>query len=194
MRKVTARLSGISALSQGKYYDTEKRPGELDADYEIRTWRDRLHVNDAGNIVMPAMAFKNCLFAAAKYRGEKIPGIKGGQSTWTKHFDSGVLVFECPEVMLGNEPIKKEQADGEWFFVPSKGQRGGAKRVMKCFPFIPAGWEVSVEYVVIDDLITEEVFKRHLEAAGQFTGMGRFRPENGGFYGRFEVISMKWSE
>jgi len=65
---------------------------------------------------------------------------------------------------------------------------------MKCFPFIQAGWEVSVEYIVMDDLITEDVFKRHLEAAGQFVGVGRFRPENGGFYGRFEIVSVKWSE
>ena len=192
MKKVTVRLSGISALSQGRYYDTEKKPGELKADYEIRTWRDRLHVNDAGNIVMPAMAFKNCLFAAAKYLGEKIPGRR--TATWTKHFNSGVLVFECPEVMLDNQPVKKEQADGEWFFVPSEGAGSSGKRVMKCFPFIQAGWEVSVEYVVIDDLITEDVFKRHLEAAGQFVGVGRFRPEKGGFYGRFGVVSMRWPE
>ena len=32
---------------------------------------------------------------------------------------------------------------------------------------------------------------RELEAAGQFIGIGRFRPQNGGFYGRFRISKLK---
>jgi hypothetical protein len=32
-----------------------------------------------------------------------------------------------------------------------------------------------------------------LEEAGKFIGLGRFRPQNGGFYGRFAVAKVVWS-
>ena len=37
------------------------------------------------------------------------------------------------------------------------------------------------------ETITLSVFRKHLEEAGKFIGIGRFRPRNNGFYGRFEV-------
>ena len=41
-------------------------------------------------------------------------------------------------------------------------------------------------------MITEEVFRYHLEQAGTFIGIGRFRPRNNGYYGRFKLDSMEW--
>jgi hypothetical protein len=48
--------------------------------------------------------------------------------------------------------------------------------------------------VGVDDTITEEVFKSHLQQAGQLIGIGRWRPRNNGMYGRFVVNSMTWEE
>jgi hypothetical protein len=48
--------------------------------------------------------------------------------------------------------------------------------------------------VIFDDTITKEVFERHLTEAGRFVGIGRFRPENGGIYGRFTAGPFSWSE
>jgi hypothetical protein len=44
----------------------------------------------------------------------------------------------------------------------------------------------------LDETITEEVFKLHLEESGKFIGIGRFRPQNNGFYGRFKVNEIVW--
>jgi len=61
---------------------------------------------------------------------------------------------------------------------------------MKCFPVIPK-WEGEVEIHVLDETITHEVLEEHLVQAGQFIGLGSFRPENRGIYGRFRLVNLK---
>jgi len=61
---------------------------------------------------------------------------------------------------------------------------------MKCFPVIPR-WEGKVEIHVLDDTITSEVLEDHLVQAGQFVGVGSFRPQNRGLFGRFKLVSLK---
>jgi hypothetical protein len=184
MRICDATLESVSPYSQSRHYETEKNSSELDRDFETRTWRDRVHATDDGTIFITPMCFKNALSEAAKYISMQIPG--KGKATYTKHFEAGLLVTE--PLML---PIKKADVDGEWLYVPSDGRRGGPKRVWKCFPLIKA-WTGAVRFHILDDMITPEVFERHLAQAGSFIGIGRFRPRNNGFYGRFRIVSMKW--
>jgi len=132
------------------------------------------------------MAFKNCLSEAAKFLSVQIQG--KGKATYTKHFEAGVLVMDALEL-----PLKKEEVQGEWLFVPSDGKRGGGSRVMKCFPFIP-NWKGEVKFYILDETITKDVFQKHLKEAGNFIGIGRFRPRNNGFYGRFKVVGLEWQE
>jgi hypothetical protein len=186
MKTAVCTLKSASAYSQSRHYTDEvpKLNKESPSDYEKRTWRDRCHFNEAGNVIIPPMSFKKCLEESAQFLGEKIQG--KGQSTWSKHFLAGVLVLE-PLVL----PVKKEELKCEWLYVPSDGKRGGPKRVSKCFPIIHE-WSGKITFTILDELITEDVFKHHLEQAGTFIGIGRFRPRNGGFYGRFIVEKVKW--
>lgn len=138
-----------------------------------------MHVNKDGFVYIPPTAFKNSLSQAAKYIGMSIPG--KGKERYTKNFEAGVSVIE-PLVLS----IKKDDVEGIWLFVPSNGIRGGNKRVHKCFPCI-RGWSGSVVYHVWDDIVTDKVFKYHLEQCGKFIGIGFFRPRNNGFWGRFKV-------
>jgi hypothetical protein len=185
MKTFTATLKSTSPISFGRYYaqDVPKKDRESAADYEERTWRERLHVADDGRIFIPPFAFKNCLDSAAKYLGKQIPG--KGKNTFTKHFASGVLVMD-PLVLS----VKKTEVKGEWRYVPADGMPGGSKRVMKCFPVVPK-WEGNVEIQVLDDTVTSEVLEEHLVQAGQFIGVGSFRPQNRGIYGRFRLVSLK---
>ena len=185
MKTAIATLKSVSPYSQSKHYTTDKLPKELPKDYEVRTWRDRLHVNDDGAIFIPPMSFKNCLSEAAKFLGIQIPG--KGKSTYTKHFEAGVLVTDALVLK-----VTKDQVKGEWLFVPSDGVRGSGKRVDKCFPVIHE-WGGQVTFHILDETITEDVFINVLQQAGAFIGIGRFRPRNNGFYGRFAVESVKWS-
>ena len=101
MKRALVTLESISPYSQSRYYQTPKKEKEGPADYEERTWRDRVHTDRDGNIQIPPMSFKNCLAEAAKFLSVQIPG--KGKATYTKHFEAGVLV-NTPLTL----PIRKE--------------------------------------------------------------------------------------
>ena len=183
MKTYIAKIKGISPYSQSKNVTDGKLPKETHDDHEKRTWRERLHVNSEGCVIIPPMALKNCIAEAAKYLSIQIPG--RGKATFTKHIEAGTLVTD-PIVL----PLKKDEVPGEWFFVPSDGKRGGAKRVNKCFPVIHE-WGGEFTIYVFDETVTKDVLIQHLEEAGKFIGIGRFRPRNNGFYGRFAVVSVE---
>jgi hypothetical protein len=183
MKEIIVRLKSNSPYSQGRFHNAEKLEKESHDAYEKRTWNKRCHINKDGFVFIPPMAFKNCVSDCAKYISMQIPG--KGKSTYTKHIEAGLLVTE-PLVL----PLKEKDILGEWFHVPSDGMRGGSKRVMKCFPIIPS-WEGEVLYYIFDDTVTVDVFRYHLEQAGKFIGIGRFRPRNNGYYGRFDVLDLE---
>lgn len=183
MKRFVADLESTSPYSQSRFYEVPKLEREQPADYEERTWRERLHVDKNGEVYIPPMAFKNCLSDAAKYMSVQIPG--KGKATYTKHIEAGVIVVQRTPI-----GIHKEQVRGEWLHLPSDGKRGGSKRVKKCMPIIDE-WKAAVEFLICDEIITKEVFERHIKAAGDFIGIGRFRPRNNGYYGRFIVNSVE---
>jgi hypothetical protein len=185
MKTFVAAVKSTSPISFSRYYhqDIPRKDKESAADYEERTWRERLHITDDGKVFIPPFAFKNCLDSVAKYLGKQIPGKR--RATYYKHFASGVLVLD-PLIL----PLKKAEVKGEWRYVPADGIPGGSKRVMKCFPVIPK-WEGNVEIQVLDDTITSEVLEEHLVQAGQFIGVGSFRSQNRGIFGRFKLVSLK---
>lgn len=185
MRTATATLKSISPYSQSKAHFAPKLEKESSDDYERRTWQERLHVDDTGHVYIPPMSFKNCLSEIAKFLGQQIPG--KGKSTYTKHFEAGVLVTDALRL-----PLKKDEIAGEWLFVPADGVRGSGKRVKKCFPVIHS-WRGEVTFYILDETITPAVFEKHLAEAGSFIGIGRFRPRNNGMYGRFAVEKVDWS-
>lgn len=184
MKTAICKLKSMSPYSQSKYIQEKKTKNETHADFEKRSWKQRCHWTDDGRVYIPPMSFKNCLSEAAKYKSIQIPG--KGKSTYTKHFEAGVLVVDPVQLSVTEDKLQHE-----WLHVPSDGRRGGTTRVEKCFPLIPS-WAGTVEFLVLDELITKEVFCEHLDDAGSFIGIGRFRPRNNGFYGRFSVESVDW--
>ena len=183
MKRYIAKLKSTSPISFSRYHGTPKLNAESDSDYEERTWRERLHANAKGNVLIPLFALKNALDSASKYHGKKIPGRRN--ATYVKHIQSGVMVESA--IVLG---IKKQDVEGEWRFVPSDGLPGGSKRVAKCFPVIPE-WQGEACLVVVDETVTRDVLQEFLETAGNFVGLGSFRPERRGIWGRFRVLSLK---
>lgn len=184
MRTATVSLKNYSQYGANHVVLSQKKEGEGPDEYEDRTWRERLNVDNQGRGIIPNMAFKMCLESATRRYGGKIRG--KGNATWTKHFESGVLVFE-PLIL----DVTRETVAGERLHVPSDGVRGSGKRVWKTFPVVHT-WGGDVTYSILDSAITEPVFEDLIVKAFQFVGIGRFRPEKCGFYGRAEVTNIKW--
>jgi len=182
MKVFEADLQSISTYGQSAYLQSPKKEKEGHDAYEKRIWRERMHVDENGYVFIPPMAFKNCLRDAAQYLGLKIPG--EGQAKWTKNFKAGIMVTDGLTL-----DIKRDDVDGLWILVPSNGQTGGKTRVLKCFGQI-FHWQGKVKFFILDEKITLDIFSYILEQAGQFIGIGFFRPINGGYWGRFKVNSV----
>jgi len=188
MKRITVKLKGASPISFSKPISSPKNTGEKHDVYEERTWRERLHVSMDGCVFIPPMAVKHCLVEVAKFLGETVPG--KGKATFTKHYKAGTMVTD-PVELYGpdGKRVRAKDVVGERLFVPSNGQSGGGTRVWKTFPFIPEGWTGMAEIILLDPTLSDTPgrVEEHLIHAGKFIGMGRFRPINNGFYGRFTI-------
>jgi hypothetical protein len=184
MKTVIVTLRGVSPYSQSRAIQSKKTTGENHDAFEDRTWKERLHVNEDKYVFVPPMSIKNCLSDVAKYLSETVPG--RGKATYTKHFEAGLL---CTKEAVIKPFVTLDTIESERLFVPADGHRGGSTRVWKTFPIIRQ-WTIDAEIVILDPILIDKTEKiiEYLEYAGKFIGIGRFRPRNNGYYGRFEVI------
>ena len=183
MNIVKINLKSASPIQFSRHHQTPKLEKENDEDFEKRTWLNKAHINEDGRVIIPASFFKNSLSEIAKYLSVKIPG--KGKSTYTKHFEAGVMVLDP---LLTNR-MKTDLTPRE-VFGSSQGVRGAGKRVLKIFPTLES-WEGSINYIILDETITEDILLEHVIECGKFQGLGTWRPRNGGTYGRFDVVMRK---
>ena len=189
MKSATCSLTSVTPYSQSRTIDPEEFPKlnkETPDAYEQRCWRHRMHVNSDGRVTIPSTAFENAIREAAKRLQIPIPGKR--MQYFTKSFEAGFAVVNGLTLDTKAASVKPDR-----LFVPSDGRPGGGKRVWKWFPRIDS-WSGTLSCVIYDDVITQEVFRRVVDSAGVLVGIGRFRPQNRGFYGRFHVDAMAWND
>jgi hypothetical protein len=187
--RATVHITGLTTLSQSRQHDEPKLEGERPDDYDKRTWRSKLNietVNGKPTVVIPAHGMHQAIAAAAKYSKRQIPG--QGKATWTAKFTAGIA-------LEGNIPLGIDPAtvDGVTISANADGIRGSGKRVPRKFPNM-SQWSATFDVLILDPIIDEAVFGEMLTMAGMFIGIGRFRPEKGGTYGRFRVDRIDWQD
>ena len=187
MRTVTIQIEGLTPYSCSKYFELALQKGESKDAHEKRRWREKAHVDEAGQMYIPGVAFKLALDETAQLLNEKIPG-KGNQ-TWSGQFATGVVAMSGVE--LG---VKIEDAKAIQIFAHANGKRGPGTRVMRFFPLLPS-WGGTLEMRIFNDSIPEEVFERFFEQAGLLAGVGRGRPitKSPAGNGRFRPVKFTWS-
>jgi hypothetical protein len=192
MRQVKVHLESIpgSPYSQSGKHDTPFLDRESHEDHDLRTWRNKCTTNKEGQVCIPAMGLKQALDSAAYKLGEKVPGRRGAM--FKSFFASG---FFCDhDVPISNgAPIKASEAEGITIWAHTSGKRGTGSRVRRKFPIFQK-WQGIAEFTILDDVITPEVFERHVKGAGMIVGIGRFRPEVGGTNGRFRATKFEWKD
>ena len=179
MKTALIKLTSAAPLTQSRKHDAPKLEKELADAYEQRTWKNKAHINEEGRVEIPAFAIKCAVVAAAKYAGDQIPG--KGKSTWTKKFQCGILI-------PANAVTDKTKDDITPITINANadGVRGSGKRVFRTFPQL-LKWTARLEVMVFDEIITRDILERYFTAAGQYIGVGQYRPESGGTNGRFSV-------
>jgi hypothetical protein len=188
MKTAIAALEGIGAISFSYRHEKPMLEGESHGDYDQRTWREKLHYDPTTKeIFVPGMMLKFALDYTAQQLGIKIQG--RGIKTWHKIFQSGVI---CPDrMMLG---INYDKVESITIQANADGRRGSGKRVPRIFPIINNGWSGEATFLILNDMITEDIFRLHLIKAGQFCGLGRYAPRVGGYHGRFNVKELLWQD
>lgn len=187
-RILSATLVGLSPYSQSRAHDEPKiddkeRPDE----YDRRTWRSKAHFDQqTREVYIPPMSVKFSVAEAARRLSIRIPGKRA--ATYSKNILSGLMLVD--PIGLG---VKVDDLTSETIYANADGKRGSGTRVFRRFPMIPSGWKGRAEIYVIDDEIPEAIIERCLAEAGSLVGIGRFRPEKGGFLGRFSVEKKNWS-
>ena len=181
MRTATIQIKGLTPYSQSRAFESEKEARETHDSFDKRAWLEHLHVNTDGNVIVPAVAITQGMTAAASYLGKGGSLKKKGSATWAQNFQCGLAVARGAS--LG---VKPDGARPERVYCHAKGRRGTGTRVWRTFPVFDE-WACELIIHILDDTIPEEIFQRVLSAFGLFIGIGRHRPENGGYLGRFKV-------
>jgi len=194
-RKAVVKVTGTAPLVYGRQVFADKMNEETPAQFEQRTCLEKVHVDHDGRVVINADAVKRSLEWAASWRNDKVPGGAGGKATFKKRFTAGVQPSK-PAFLISNgkKVLKKEDLEVQALSVPSGGDRGGKKRVVRHFPTVNPPWSSVFEMIILDHAIDDNVFRVHIETAGLFDGVGSMRRGNGGPNGTFVVDDVKIEE
>jgi len=179
MLTAICELKGLTPVTFNKKMISEKNPNETHDDLEKRAWRERCDCNSKGELVLRSDRFKKSITTAAQWLNMQIPG--EGKATYTKHFRGGLVVMN--HINLG---VKRDEVEPIIIYTAPRKKDG--KRWIH-FPQVES-WSGELTVNILDEKITEEIFRKVLHYAGMAVGIGSWRPENGGENGRFECVDM----
>ncbi len=187
---VKVKLKSMGPYSQSRQIPERPAGDERSHEQYDRdcVWLKAHFMPDGEELCIPGQAFKMALDTAAKRLSLKHPN--GGKSLLTKNFLSGIMLFQ-PLALGLNRTSPGVRTDS--LAQNTDGVRGSGKRGIRTFPVID-DWRGTLTFTVTDDVISESAFVTALEYAGQSIGIGRWRAENGGLYGRFLIDgSPEWT-
>jgi hypothetical protein len=185
-------VEGKTPISFSRFLTEKPMTNEKKDEFDLRIAKDKAHFDEKGDLYIPGMMVKKALASTAAYLNEKIPGKRN--ATYTKHFVAGVLCpNDAPLMGKDGKKIHKDKAEVQSFPCAADGKKGGkgGATVIRSFPCVRE-WKAEFEVQVADDVIDEKIFKKVLTESGIINGLGRFRPQNGGSNGRFEIKNFRW--
>ena len=180
MKKIEVEVKGVSPYLMHRFgeedADKKTKPKVGAPDYEGEVVKALYQLPD-GIIYVPSTQVHGSLMEA----GKQMQVVGKGKATYSKLFGAFIIIEPDAIPMLN----QKWETDKRAVVVPST--RG---RVMRYRPkFIE--WGLRFNLVITDDEIAPSVVKEGLERAGSYSGIGDFRPQKKGPFGRFQVVSFK---
>lgn len=135
----------------------------------------RLYKDADGHFCHPAESFTKALVKAAA-------GKKFGKQFATNLIKAGVFISEpfCLIEDKDGEPMTKYAIDRRSVVI-------GKSRVLRCRPMW-ANWFMRIALEIDMAILAVAQVKEVLSLAGRFPGIGDYRPEKGGAFGRFQVL------
>jgi len=178
MKKIEVEIKGISPYlmhrfkEEGSDSGSQTKIGKKDYKAEVE---EALYCSPEGEIYVPATQIKGTLIES----GKQLRVVGKGKSTYSKLFGAFVLI----------EPDAIPMLNQKWE-IDSRAVVIQKSRIMRYRPVFKE-WGLKFNLMVMDDGIGLEVIKEGLNIAGNYIGIGDFRPAKKGSFGRFMVTSFK---
>ena len=183
MKEFAITIQGKSPLLMNKFTDAAQLAATLGTSSAVRANTEtpqnmaesRLYTADDGTIGIPQPNLFRCIIDSGKFS-------KIGRVKVTTQKSS--LIPACLEIDPLFIPLKHEQAwtvDSRPVRNPSTGGRFLAYR--PCFP----DWELSFTATLDTEMMGEVLFRDIVDNAGSKIGLGDFRPDTKGPFGKFLV-------
>ena len=190
MEKITLKITGTSAILmhsdrmanpldpiKKRLTPLTSKKKKTDDDHEEIAhieWEAGMYYDEDLGPFIPGRMIKAMLIQGAK-KTKDGPKIKSGVVVMT---DKCKLEYSGPRDLEKMWKAKK--------FVDMRSVVVQRARLMRCRPIFPE-WSVTAEIVFDGGVIDRADIVRIAETAGALVGMGDYRPENGGDFGRFTV-------
>jgi hypothetical protein len=139
-------------------------------------WRAGLYWDDKLGVFMPAENLQAMLLAAAK---------KTKQGAQSIH----ILVDDDMAIKFKNS-TKFDKLEKDPDMRDRRICRVGTAKIARTRPKIPAGWSGTINLLIDVDGIDEDDVIKFAETAGKIIGMGDWRPEKRGRFGKFVVTNV----
>lgn len=178
MEKIKVEIEGTSPILFNRFRDTQiegkskKRTGAMqmaDVEDKLYLYENKPHI--------PAVYLKNCLMEASKQF--KITG--KGKSTYSKIVASTVDV--------NPDMIELNAGDYEVFRISAVNPMTKG-RMMTERPRYNK-WKAKFSITLNDEAVPFSVINEILEHGGKYVGIGDWRPEKKGMFGKFMITSFK---
>lgn len=180
MKNIEVEVTGISPLLQHRFpiEDSEQQTTAKNRKQKEEDVEKSLYRTPDGTIYQPCVHFISCLKkAGAKFQ---IPG--QGKATYKNLIGSGAVLISPESIPHKNQNY---EIDVRPVVVPATKGRVVRKRP------IFKNWSLRFNVEFDADEISPSTIKEILEYAGRRVGIGDFRPEKGGPFGRFMVTEFK---
>lgn len=177
---VTFTIIGISPLLQNNPASFIGKAEGDDLSTGKKTYNDdeeaklRLYLDPEGAFCHPCEAFTKAMVKA-------VAGKKFGKMFATAAIKGSVFITE-PFALIedeGGKQMKKYTIDRRPVVI-------GKSRVLRCRPCFPK-WQMKIALEIDTAILSKGNVKESLALAGRIIGIGDYRPEKGGGFGRFKV-------
>jgi hypothetical protein len=184
IKVVRVPIVGISPLIMHKFSDKitkeieAKQQGKAkNAKHEIRNpeedYKNALHLTKDGHTGFPTGGLKKCIVRGAKAIGLVMTDVKAG-------------LFIEPDCTSTN----LVQIDGEYMMRTDQVRIGNGSADIRYRPEFPE-WSAVLTITYNEGLISLDQVFQAIYAGGYGTGIGDWRPEKGGNFGRFTLKDMQ---
>lgn len=181
----TALLQNRNDLIFDEDYSGGKTRGEDGLTYENRIWKKKAHYDNKGNVIAPQTWFKRALINSQRQSNYPIKpaGARKATDTMRPYFISGVMFDDSIIHDLNDKPITAEGLV-QYKAICKVPATGGNIPVIR--PMIPK-WKLTIRGNILDKAINIDMLRECFQWIGIYSGIGDYRPQNGGMFGTFRL-------